>query len=269
LLSTEAAVFAAVRASSVESPALEPVVFSHSNVIREEDRAEITFAGYVLSRLQRTPSLRGRVILFDGSQKTVRSHGGFASILPAIDELTRWASSRPQAPEPILNKHCPICEFQHLCRPIAERNDSISLLGGIGAKDLLRYERKGIFTLKQLSFLYRPRKRRRHNRSQLATHKFELQALALRTGHIYLDGESAPIPQSDTEIYFDIEALPDIQFSYLIGAVVCTAGKAQVVQFRADQRSEEESVWSEFLALIARYPECPLFHYGGFEPLTR
>ena len=196
LLSTEAAVFGAVPASDFEAAPLEPVVFSSSNAIRQEDRAEITFAGYVLSRVQRTPLLRGKVILFDGSQKMVRLHDRFGSILPAINELTRWASSRPQAPDPILNKHCPVCAFQHLCRPIAERNDSISLLGGIGAKDLLRYERKGIFTVKQLSFLYRPRKRRRHTRSQSVTHKFELQALALRTGHIYLDGEPVPIPQS-------------------------------------------------------------------------
>ncbi len=267
LLSTEAAVFAAVPASSVEAPSLEPVVFSNSNVIRQEDRAEITFAGYVLSRLQRTPLLRGRVILFDGSQKMIRLHDGFGSILPAINELTRWASSRPELPDPILNKHCPVCEFQHLCRPIAEKNDSLSVLGGIGAKNLLRYERKGIFTVKQLSYLYRPRKRRRHARSRPVTHKFELQALALRSGHIYLDGDPVPIPQSDTEIYFDIEALPDIQFNYLIGAVVCTAGKAQTFQFWADQRSDEASVWGEFLTLIRRYPGCPLFHYGGFERL--
>ncbi|OFZ96718.1 MAG: hypothetical protein A3H35_07935 [Betaproteobacteria bacterium RIFCSPLOWO2_02_FULL_62_17] len=267
LLSTEAAVFTAVETSDFEAPPLEPVIFSSSKAIRQEDRAEITFAGYVLSRVQRTPLIRGKVILFDGSQKMVRLHDGFGSVLPAINELTGWASSSPQAPDPILNKHCPVCEFQHLCRPVAERNDSISLLGGIGTKDLLRYERKGIFTIKQLSSLYRPRKRRRHTRLQPVTHKFELQALALRTGHIYLDGEPIPIPQSDTEIYFDIEALPDIQYNYLIGAVVCTAGKARVFQFWADQRSDEASVWCDFLALIARYPGCPLFHYGGFERL--
>lgn len=51
LLSTEAAVFAAVPASSCEATPFEPVVFSSSNAIRQEDRAEITFAGYVLSRI--------------------------------------------------------------------------------------------------------------------------------------------------------------------------------------------------------------------------
>jgi predicted RecB family nuclease len=265
-LTTEAALFYVVPGTpSSEGVRYEPVIFTTSHAIRQEDKVEVYFAGYVLSKIQSAPPLKAKVILLEGRETTVRLLDSINRILPAITVLKGWANSRPEPPAVMLNKHCPYCEFQHVCKPIAEKEDNISLLGRIGEKELRRYEKKGIFTIKQLSFLYRPKRQNRRAKLRPVAHKYELQALALRTGKIYLHGEPVVIPHAATEIFFDIEALPDSNFHYLIGLIVCTPEKSQSFQLWADCQTDEASIWTKFAALIDQYPSCPLFHYGSFE----
>lgn len=266
ILSTESAIFKIVPGTN-DSGHLryEPIIFTTSHTLRQEDKLEVCFAGYVLSKIQGKPSLKGKVILLDASETNVRLQDGINRIVPVINLLERWGNSQPEAPAVILNKHCPYCEFQHVCRRIAEKEDSISQLGRISVKDLNRYEKKGIFTIKQLSFLYRPKKQNRRFKLHPAAQKYELQALALRTGNIYLYGEAVAIPHADTEIFFDIEAVPDTNFNYLIGVMVHVSGISQSFQYWADSQTDEASIWNDFVALINHYPSCPLFHYGSFE----
>jgi hypothetical protein len=50
-----------------------------------------------------------------------------------------------------------------------------------------QYEKKGIFTVKQLSYLFKPRKPKKGSRKPPpVTHKFDLQALAIRERKIFL-----------------------------------------------------------------------------------
>jgi len=266
ILSTESAIFKIVAGTeNFGKCRYEPVIFTTSHALRQEDKLEVCFVGYVLSMIHGTLPLKGKVILLNASETSVRLHDGINRIIPAINLLETWCNLLPEPPAVILNKHCPYCEFQHVCRPIAEKEDSISLLGRISAKDLTRYEKKGIFTIKQLSFLYRPPKRNRRFKSRPTAHKYELQALALRTGNIYLHGEAVAIPHAATEIFFDMEAVPDSNFYYLIGAIVHESGTSQSFQFWANSQSDEASIWNDFVNLINHYPTCPLFHYGSFE----
>lgn len=268
LLSTESAIYKIVpKKNNIDDFNYEPIIFAASYTLRKVDKIEISFAGYIQSLIQHKHPQRGKVVLLDLSENTVRLTDCKKNILPAVNILTGWIVSKPEPPITILNKHCPYCEFQHVCRPIAEQEDSISLLGA-GAKDLLRYEKKGIFTIKQLSFLYRPSKRKRRSKPHPALHKYELQALALRTGNIYLQDNPVAIPHADTEIFFDFESIPDNNFHYLIGVTVRTSEKIQSFQFWADCQKDEVSIWNNFVALIEQYPTCPLFHYGNFERIA-
>lgn len=266
LLAMESAIFKVVQeASSSKVSLYEPLIFTNSNAVRQEDRLEITFAGYVLSKIYGTPPLKGRVVQINSAETNVRLLDSTKHILPVISILEGWVHSRQEPPTTILNKHCPYCEFQHVCRPIAEKEDSISQLARIGEKELRRYEKKGIFTIKQLSYLYRPKKPNKRLKFRAATHKYELQALALRSGNIYIHGELVEIPHADTEIFFDVEALPDRNFHYLFGLIVRTSGRSQSFQFWAGCQEDELVIWNSFIALIEQYPACPIFHYGSFE----
>ena len=54
LLTTESAIFKVAQGTSSSEDALyEPLIFTTSHTVRQEDKLEITFAGYVLSKTQR------------------------------------------------------------------------------------------------------------------------------------------------------------------------------------------------------------------------
>ena len=81
------------------------------------------------------------------------------------------------APPLVLNKHCAECEFRSRCRQTAIEKDDLSLLPNIGVKERKKQNDKGIFTVLQLSYTFRPRRRPAHG---LLKHQHALKALALR-----------------------------------------------------------------------------------------
>ena len=73
------------------------------------------------------------------------------------------ASAAP--PDLVLNRHRAECEFQARCRKIAVEKDDLSLLAGMSAKERQKLRSKGIFTVTQLSYTFRPRRRPRRQRT--------------------------------------------------------------------------------------------------------
>src|SRR5207247_10423821 len=124
-------------------------------------------------------------------------------------------------PPPGLHKHCPPCSFQRMCQTQADQQDNRSRLHGMTARVMRQYERKGIFTVKQLSYLFKPRKpKKRSRKSPPVTHKVELQALAIREKKIYLQ-ELPTLFRQPVELFVDMEGVPDRGLYYLIGMFVC------------------------------------------------
>src|SRR5450631_821570 len=70
-------------------------------------------------------------------------------------------------PDLVLNRHCGQCEFQARCRKQATDKDELSLLSGMSEKERKKLHSKGIFTVTQLSYAFRPRRRRRGSRGKL------------------------------------------------------------------------------------------------------
>jgi predicted RecB family nuclease len=132
-----------------------------------------------------------------------------------LDELKRLLADG-EAPRLTLNSHCQVCEFRQRCRSQAEKADDISLLGGVGAKELRRYNRKGIFTLTQLSCTFRARKNGK--RVKRADHRryVALQALAIREKKVHIFG-TPDAPCKPMEVFFDAEGNEDASFVYLLG----------------------------------------------------
>lgn len=248
-----------------DKPHYEPIIFSSSNKIQAEDKVELAFIGYVISKQLNCLPDKGTVVLIDGSTVKVKLAENIKKCLPNVEALQGWLMQESGLPPVTLNKHCSYCEFQRACKETAIQEDSLSLLGGITKKQILKFEKKGIFTIKQLSFLYRPRKRGRRSRVERVAHKYELQALALRTGNIYIQDKPVEIPKQDVEIFIDFESLPDESFFYLFGLVVCQANKQEHFQFWATSKNNEESAWKDFVSVIGQYGHCPMFHYGSFE----
>ena len=100
-----------------------------------------------------------------GTTKKITLENGHQTIVKAVDVLRDWASSvSAEAPRVMLNKHCNVCQFRHQCRKLAEELDDLSLLDRMTPKIIEKYHKKGIFTVQQLSYLFRSRRFERENR---------------------------------------------------------------------------------------------------------
>jgi predicted RecB family nuclease len=105
-------------------------------------------------------------------------------------------------------------------------------------KERMRLRDKGIFTVAQLSYTFRPRKIRKRAKNPANPHYCALQALSIRENKIHIHG-SPQIYSAGTKVYLDIEGLDDDEFYYLIGALVVSGGEETFYSFWANDKSEE------------------------------
>src|SRR3989449_6036004 len=219
--------------------------------ISTEQKLAIAFTGYVLGRLQPTPPMAGRLIAMDGTSHTVTLAKSATDLMPLLEPLQAWTTgASPEPPPIVLNKHCPLCPFQHLCHAQAEQEDNLSLLNGVTARVIRQYEKKGIFTVKQLSYLFKPRKRKKGIRKPPpVTHKVELQALAIREKKIYLQ-ELPILSRHPVELFVDMEGVPDKGLYYLIGVLLCEGDTTKYSAFWADTDADERHIWQQFVETV-------------------
>ena len=106
-------------------------------------------------------------------------------------------------PPLLLNDHCQVCEFRQRCHDQAVREDNISLLRGMGEKEIKGYARKGIFTVTQLAHTFRPRRKGKRQVQRTHRHYHALQALAVRDKRVYVFGtpNSRPARCGSTSIW--------------------------------------------------------------------
>src|SRR4029077_7283218 len=106
------------------------------------------------------------------------------------------------------------------CRSKAINSDNLSLLKGMTSKEMARYNSKGIFTINQLSYTFRLRRPAKRQKQRFQ-HSFPLQALSLREKAVHVHGDLT-LSLPPTQVYLDIEGMPDRTFYYLIGVLIVT-----------------------------------------------
>jgi len=168
----------------------------------------------------------------------------------------------PSSNAPIFfkNGHCQICEFQKNCFEKLVERDDLSLLAGLKSQEILSKNNRGIFSVKQLSYTFRPKRNPYRKRKFIP----ELKALAIREGKTFIQ-EIPDIPISPNEIFLDIEGIPDRNFYYLIGAIIKTNDSETSYSFWANNENEEENIFIELFTLLQSLHEFTIYHYGSYE----
>lgn len=168
-----------------------------------------------------------------------------------------------EQPQLILNKHCAICQFIEKCETKAVEHNNISILRGVSEKQIIKYNKKGILNLKQLSYSFK--QRRRKKKISKFIEKIEVRALAVTTEKIYIE-EIKDIERGPVELFIDFESIPRNDFHYLLGLLVKSDGNISYYHFWAESIDDEKLVWESFLSIILNYPtKAPIFHYGSYE----
>ena len=133
-----------------------------------------------------------------------RSEESLARASQATDETRGLGGPRsaPPPPDLVLNRHCAECEFQARCRKLALEKDDLSLLAGMNAKERQKLRSKGIFTVTQLSYTFRPRRRTKKLRNKREKYHHSLKALAIREKKIHIVG-SPELKIEGTPVYLE------------------------------------------------------------------
>jgi predicted RecB family nuclease len=160
-------------------------------------------------------------------------------------------------------EHCKICEFQKSCREKLIERDDISLLGSINKEDAVRWKNKGIFTILQLSYTFKYKKREEFASSN-SKPDASLKALALREKKIYIK-KIPEIITSDTEVYLDFEGIPDEDFIYLIGVVIKTKEKEDYIYSWIDSKDKQKHLFEWLFSIIGKSQNPHIFYYGSYE----
>jgi predicted RecB family nuclease len=162
------------------------------------------------------------------------------------------------------NTHCPECQFRDVCYKKLKERDCISLLSSMSPKVIAKFHKKGIYSITQLSHLFRPRRRRRHPQVS-SNYLWELKALAITEQKTFVLSPPG-IKDTPVSIYMDFEGVPDEGWIYLIGILIIEQGKQdRTLSFWADAKENEKEIFVRLFDLLKQYPEAAIYHYGSYE----
>jgi predicted RecB family nuclease len=255
---------------------LVPVLFVPWEKTNLSDSLRVCFGALALS--QDTGILADTGTLIYGashSYKRVKIADHVIRVRQIIDEIraTCWGQKPPAL---ILNRHCAVCDFRLRCRGLAIERDDLSLLTAMTGKERAKCNAKGISSVTQLSYGYRPRRRKRTKpdaerstksgkRSAPATrndHRLKALAIKKRQTHVV----AAPSMKFEgTPIYLDIEGMPDRDFYYLVGLRFECGGEQVEHSFWADGLDGERTIWEFCLRTLKAVGNPQIVSYGAYE----
>jgi transposase len=175
-----------------------------------------------------------------------------------------------------LNRHCAICDFQTRCRDLAIERDDLSLLSAMSGKERIQCHAKGVVTIAQLSYGYRPRRRRRNtsgaersaklskSSASSARNDHKLRALAIKKKQIHVAGVPS-IEFVGVPVFLDVEGMPDRDFYYLVGLRFEYGGEQVERSFWADGVNDERVMWENCVRTLRAIGNAQIISYGAYE----
>lgn len=241
-----------------------PIQFIVANKLTKSDKLLLTFDSLVLQEMIRQEIPHGKIIHGNGytafKVKTPVLTGEVRKITGKIIKMLMDESP----PGLVLNRHCSECKYEGRCRQRAIEKDDLSLLAGMAEKERKKLNSKGIFTVTQLSYTFRPRRRSKRQRDKREKYHHSLKALAIREKKIHIVG-NPELKMEGTPVYLDVEGLPDRDFYYLIGFRIRNGESVIQHSLWANSPEEEGTIWREFIGILRTIDDQILMHYGSFE----
>lgn len=188
-----------------------------------------------------------------------------------------------QEPEVFISRQkCSLCHWYSGCYAIAQRDQHISLLPGVTPSRYRDLQAMGVTTVESLAKSTISLLEQAVGSSAIALDLVQqaqstVQNRPMLRQQYMADGEiSEPfintdaLPTASVELYFDIEAEPELELDYLLGVLVIDkrTHTETFYPFLAEHPSDEVSIWQQFLDLVGFYPDAPIFHFSDYEVET-
>ena len=243
-----------------------PIRLVPNEKVTQQDKLLLAFDALALAQASGKMPAFGKIV-HGAEQKSIKVPlSELMTIVRSTVEKILAQQAKNTPPPLVLNKHCPECEFQVRCRQIAIEKDDLSLLTSMKEMERKKHHSKGIFTVTQLSYTFRPRRRPKKFAAKPENYHHSLKALAIREGKIHIAGKPE-LNITGTPVYLDVEGDPDRDFYYLIGLRVKSEEEYVQHSFWANNMSEERTIWIACLRLLASVENPQVLHYGSYETI--
>ncbi|MBE9238352.1 TM0106 family RecB-like putative nuclease [Anabaena aphanizomenioides LEGE 00250] len=181
----------------------------------------------------------------------------------------------PEAPEVfIARQKCHLCHWYNHCYAIAQSQQHLSLLPGVTP---IRYTQLQSLSTTTLEALANTNPSTLENvigfDTQVAS-KLIVQAKSTLAKTPLILPFALPAEKltftAPIELYFDIEAQPDLNLNYLLGVLVVDRenNTEKFYSFLAETPTQENLIWQQFLDLVCQYPQAPIYHFCNYEVET-
>jgi predicted RecB family nuclease len=242
----------------------QPIQLCYHNVPTKAAKMLLAFKSLLIGEIQGQIPTQGTVIYGPNLKfHSLKLSGLQQRVRRIITQLQLYREPKNNPPL-ILNQHCSVCQFRTRCRNEAVVTDNLTLLGGMTEREIAAQNRKGIFTVNQLSYTFRYRKPSKRAKRPAKPHQSSLQALALRTHKVHVHG-TPRLAVGAPAIYYDIEGLSNPDFYYLIGMLVVNGTESEYLCFWADSEREQSSIFENFAETVAKFPNAQLYHFGSYD----
>jgi predicted RecB family nuclease len=241
-----------------------PIRFFAFNNISSSERMLLALDALALTEMLGRPVKFGKIIHGDEHSTIKINTTKIMSQVRHYSESISTLLSQEDPPQITLIHHCAECQFRTYCHEIAVEKDDLSLLSNMSVKERQKLNEKGIFTVTQLSYTFRPRRRAKSGVDKPEKFHQSLRALSIRENKIHVSGR-AVFEFEGTPVYLDVEGLPDRDFYYLIGFRI---GSGQNVKFQslwANKKHDEVRIWQQFLRILSTIDRPQIIHYGSYE----
>lgn len=239
---------------------LFPILISPFEKITKADKLIIGIQSYFIEK-EFNLKIDSAIVVFGEQQKITKVKlVTFSKEIKKIISLLNKTLENKTPPLFHKKPHCQICEFAESCLNKLREKDDLSLLGNFKPKEIEQQNNRGIFSVKQLSYTFRPKKNPYRRRKFLP----ELKALAIREEKVFIQ-KLPELVKKEVEIFFDIESTPDKDFYYLIGVIVKTETSQTEYSFWANDVTEEQDIFVRFIDLLSIQSDFVAYHYGSYE----
>lgn len=178
-----------------------------------------------------------------------------------------------QAPEVFISRQrCSLCRWFSQCYAIAKSQQHLSLLPGVTPNRYTQLQELDLLTLESLANASPDELETLPGFDTEVAQHLVLQAQSLVQNRPLLlsashDTQSIDSLVAPVELYFDIEAQPDLNLDYMLGVLVVDrhTKTEKFYPLLAEKPEDEELIWQQFLDLVWQYPLAPIFHFCSYE----
>ncbi len=234
---------------------------------KSEYQIILAYQAYVLSLVQGALPTEPWLILRGRSPHRV----DLAKWLPLMQTtLTECLQtlSQTEVPELFISRQkCGLCHWHSSCYGLAKQKQHLSLLAGVTPSRYQQLLNLGLTTKEQIAQV--PLEQLSVHLGHGVAQTLIKQAQAVVENRA-INKKFIPLPDHEVELYFDIEAEPELNLDYLLGVLVVDHARQtrQFHPFLAESPEAESVIWQQFLGLVRSYPQAYIYHFSEYEAET-